>query len=566
MKSVRPVHHILIAAGLALLVFVLQLRALPSAGMTWDEPSVFLIGRANLKFWMTGNRQYINDLHDKTLYADHPMVYMYGAEFYPPFSYVLGAAFSYVLAERMQVMPVIDAYHLAGLLLSVIGVAALYGLLVEAGIATGIAAGMTLVAATYPTLSGQMRNDAKDVPLMSLIAVSMWLFLRFLKAWQHGSDRSRILLGVASFGVLGLAASIKPTAFFMIPICVIWLGFAVNESRVYYKTLKPFRRILLLLPLMIFAAVGVFLFTWPWIWEDPIHRARYAWNFFKEVGVLMPVPHLGKMYRAGATLPAEYPLVILVLQTPVLLSLLAIAGMASAVRTFIKRHNPIPLFFVFWFWIGIARFFLDGVIIYAKIRQIIDMMPAFFVLAAYGVVAVSAWVQLRLKTLQIPARIRQSSRWVGMGLVGLLLVHHLWIIVRYFPYEPSYFNVLIGGTRGAVAAKYDVEYWGSGVAEAMEFINTKANKPVAVYACLMRHLAVNYAAPGVTITQVGEPYQYALIPNSPSWFGSGLNFFKEFYKPAYIVERDGTPLFYVYEVTSPLIWRCGNESKTTDRF
>lgn len=96
---------------LAALIFIIQLILLPRVGMSWDEPSSFFVGRANLKFWMTGNRAYLNDLRNKQLFADSPFPYIYGEDIYPPFQFLVSSATSYVFAEHLHLMDVPTAHH-----------------------------------------------------------------------------------------------------------------------------------------------------------------------------------------------------------------------------------------------------------------------------------------------------------------------------------------------------------------------------------------------------------------------------------------------------------------------
>jgi len=152
---------------LAAVIFVVQLILLPHVGMSWDEPSSFFIGRVNLKFWMTGNRAYLNDIKNKKLFADSPFPYIYGEDIYPPFQFLVSSAISYVFAEKLHLTDVITAHHAGELIIAAFGIWAMYGLAVEVGLTSAVAAGVTVIYSLYPTIADQMRSDAKDVPLMS---------------------------------------------------------------------------------------------------------------------------------------------------------------------------------------------------------------------------------------------------------------------------------------------------------------------------------------------------------------------------------------------------------------
>jgi hypothetical protein len=172
-----------IALFLATIVFCIQLILIHGAGLTWDEPSNFFYGRANLKFWLTGNRAYLTDIKSKTLFVDSPFFYLTkDAVYYPPFSFVVASGFSWILAEHLHLLPFIDAHHMGEVFLDCIGVAAFYGVAVEVGLTIPIAAATALLYAFYPTIIGEMRADAKDVPLMSMIVIFVYFFLRLLKS------------------------------------------------------------------------------------------------------------------------------------------------------------------------------------------------------------------------------------------------------------------------------------------------------------------------------------------------------------------------------------------------
>ena len=540
--------------GLCVLLF--QAMVLPRVGMTWDEPSDYLMGRANMKFWQSFDRRYIDEVNNPILHTNDPMVYAYGAQYYPPFSFTFASFVSHVISEWLHLTTLIDGYHLSGVMLGALGVAAFWYLLMAIGFTEMVATITTLIYALYPTIFGQMRNDIKDMPLTSMMIVAMLGFVKAMSLWKK-HRKSAIRWGIMGSIVLGWAAGVKPTAFLIILASLLWLSMAAVRSRTFRIERKPYGIFIAFLVLLGLLALLSFLSIWPWLWDAVIGRIELVWGFFSTVGVGMPVPYFGKIYFASHDVPWHYPLGILAVQTPIEIVFLAVVGMIVGLWQFIKGKNVWPLLFIFWFWVGIGRFFIPHVVIYAKVRQFLDSMPAFFVLVGIGLSHLSNLGNLKekMKTI-IPT---------GVGIV--VIIHLLVIDIQFFPYEPSYFNFLVGGTRGVTEKRlFDAEYWASGVKEGMEFVNSISSdsNPTSVYACGMKHLAVNYAAPYVRVTDVGEDFQYALIPHSFSWFGYGMDFYKEYYKPVYVIKRAGAELFYVYKKDNPMIWRCGYESPMTN--
>jgi hypothetical protein len=548
---------------LAVAVFLIQAVLLPHVGASWDEPSSFFMGRANLKFWLMGNRAYLNDFKSKTLFTDSPIPYIYGEDLYPPFPFLVASAFSYVFAEKLHVMQVVDAHHLGEVAIGSLGVWGMYGLATVAGLSVPTAVATTLTYVLYPTIFGLMRSDAKDVPLVSMLIVSAYFFLSWLTRWQKKQFkhiwRDGILFGIT----FGLAEASKPTAAIFVPIVVTWLVLSTLRSKAFRKSIAPKVRFSITIGLFLAIAVIVFFFAWPWLWDDPITKLTEVITFFKDAGYNMLTPYFGYIYNAAVSLPKSYPFLILFIQTPVEISLLAILAFVSATRRFITRAETVPFLFVVWFVIGMGRFLIPGMIIYSWVRHFIDVMPAFFILAGFGLEwgadAIVPWVKGR-----VPA----VSRYVNVKSViylamAVIVFHEAYISVSFFPYEVSYFNMLIGGTKN-VADKwlFDVGQAGA-VKEAMEFIarDSKGN-PTLVYPCQMGHLALLYLAPNVKLTRAPEMGNYTIIPNSPSWFEGALTFAKTHHEKAYIVRRAGADILYVLRYTSPFGWRCGWETVT----
>jgi len=147
----------------------------------------------------------------------------------------------------------------------------------------------------------------------------------------------------------------------------------------------------------------------------------------------------------------------------------------------------------------------------------------------------------------------------------VILLHEIIISIRFYPYEPSYYNFLVGGSKNVAANHlFDDEYWGTGTKEAMEYINRLGTAPVSVYSFLMRHLTIYYANKNVILFPDHPEYaEYNLVPNSVSWFKDAMYFGKTYETTAYVIKRAGADLFYVFKNTSRMGFRCGNETMTS---
>lgn len=534
---------------LAIIVFGIQLMLIPGAGLTWDEPSSFFFGRANLDFWLTGNRAYLNDFKSKTLFTDSPFFYLYGEDLYPPFPFVVSSAFSWVLAEHLHLLPVIDAHHLGEVFLGSIGVAAFYGVAIEVGLTIPIAAATTLLYAFYPTIIGEMRADAKDIPLMSMLVVFVYCFLRFIKSLRRSGFARHVGWAVVAGITLGLAFATKPTAPIIVIPLAVW--FIVSEilHTSFRKAMGPLGRLTPLIGVIGVIGVVVFMLAWPWLWDDPVGKLTKVWDFFHIVGFGNAVTYMGAYWQAGITLPWTYPFAVLGTKTPIELLVVALIGMAAVWRAFL-RGNAFATLAFFWFWLLILRFLVPGFVIYDKVRHFIDAMPGFFLLIGFG--------------LQWAASIRIKKK---LGLVAAAIFffafgHELAIMEQFYPYEPTYYNALIGGIKTVSEQKlFDTEHLAGSVKEGMDFVNKQPGRPT-IYACALSHLAYFYAAPNVRVTRFPMIGSYILVPNSPAFFSEAISQYSHNSRLVYTVRRGGGDLLYVYHITGTYTWYCGFESET----
>lgn len=532
---------------LAIIVFGVQLMLIHGAGLTWDEPSSFFFGRANLNFWLTGNRAYLTDIKSKTLFADSPFFYLYGEDVYPPFPFVVASGFSWIFAEHLHLLPVIDAHHMGEVLLGSVGVAAFYGVAIEVGLTVPIAAATTFLFAFYPMIIGEMRADAKDIPLMSMLVVFMYCFLRFLKILSRRGYFRHVAWALLVGVTLGLAFATKPTApLILVPIAV-WFIISMIAHTSFRKAIGPLSRFTPLVLLVGFVGLSVFFFAWPWLWDNPVGRIITVWQFFRTVGFGNLMTYMGGVYNAGFTLPWTYPYAALGTKTPIELLLLAIAGMVAVWWSF-RRGRAYAALAFFWFWLLILRFLLPGMVIYDQMRHYIDAMPGFFLLIGFG--------------LQWLGSLHFGKRWwlVAAAVFFFAFGHELFIMVRFYPYEPTYYNALVGGIKTVSAKRlFDIEHLGAAVKEGIDFVNRQPGNS-SVYVCQISHLAYFYAAPNIRVVRYPQQGSYVLVPNDYAFFGLANTYYSNVGQRVYTVARDNGDLLYVYHVSAADPNYCGPES------
>ena len=547
--------------------FIIQACSLPFVGMTWDEPSSFFFGRTALHFYLTGNRAYVTDANyaDPKLFGNDPFGYIFGEDVYPPFPFVIASITSAIFAETLHIMSPLTAHHLGLLFLGIIGVLAMYGIGLTLRWSTTISLGIALLYGTYPTIVAQMRNDAKDAPLMSMIVLFVYMAINWLFSMKQGGKRN-FLWGIGTGVGLGLALASKPTAAIIVPIFSVWFVFSYAIFRSFRNKIGSIPKLIIPALFIGVVSLAIFFISWPWLWDDPFGKITAVWNFFKVVGRGMPTLYLGTVYQAGFNLPWHYPFVIFGVQTPITVLGIGLIALIAPLWIVFKKRDPIPLLFLFWIIIGMGRFFVPGVLIYAKVRHFIDVLPAFFILIGVllnEVVSSKHQVVSEKKTPRFKFLPTNYFLLTTKLCLCIMLLEQVWVIGTHFPYEPSYFNAFIGGTKTVAEKKlFDIEYWASGVKDAMKYIErvTQSDQPATVYACTMAHLALFYESPHVKVTSNPAGATYTLVPNSASWFGGAEAFMRQNNDLVYTVRRNGGDLFYVFKHKSYSGWNCGQET------
>lgn len=532
---------------------IIQLVAIFFVGFTWDEPSMYFVGvRTWQHFRQLPPTDDISFSH-LSIPEDGPYRYAWGAKHYPSLLPTISLISAKFFHETLDLIPRHVAHHLPLVFFGSLGVYAVGRIALLAGLGPIVAVITSLLYGLYPTIIGQMRNDVKDAPLAASLAIMVWgLFEVYHRLGNSRNASVRLLVVLISTGVaIGVALAVKMTAVFTLLAVVVFtltlVFFPSGRKRIF-----PLPRSMVSILIVILLAGSTLYLSWPSIWIDPVKRILENLDFFSRVGYGLGVLYWGHVYQAGINLPWHYPWVILFSQTPPTLMLLLFVGVGYSWWLAIRKRDPLPLFFSIWFAVVLGRFLYPGMIIYAKVRHIIDSIVPLSILAGYGVVAFN----------RISVPIGNRRLYVGLVIGLIAIAHSAWISIRFFPYEPSYFSELVGGIKSADKEQIsDIEYWGSSVFEAVNWLQ-KTDSSAVIYACGMGHLAKYYISGDMRVTGNALEATYIILPNSPSYFGAALTSTKENHQRVHTIQRNGTDLLYVFQrnFANP-IWQCGPESE-----
>jgi hypothetical protein len=386
------------------------------------------------------------------------------------------------------------------------------------GIPAGILAVMLLAAS--PRYFAHSMNNPKDLPFAATSVMVLYCLSRVSPRRPYITIGSCVALAVA----LGLCLGTRPGAllyFGYVPLLVVGL-FAVQWGgalrRAGWRAVRHWRRLpalarvhwttgLLLgvkVSLVLCGGLLVGTIFWPWAQVAPFTRpvealtraAGYDW----EGQVLFD----GR-YLYANDLPWSYLPTWFLIGTP----LVVLAGMALSMIADVRG----------WGWSRLALWtvaLLPIVLIIARDSMVYDgMRHVLFAYPPMAVLAASGWAGL----------LTYRQRWVRVGGMALLLVGMLPVLafhLRSHPNQTAYVNELAGGPR-AVFGRYDLDYWGNCLLQAVEWSAATARRaemPVQVWA-RPAHLARLDAARfrGVSVISDGdEPHHLRidLLRGSPN--------------------------------------------------
>jgi hypothetical protein len=400
-------------------------------GVTWDEKARHRYGEM---IW-----EYLRGLRSRSSFAD------YGGNSYSGLFDTLCAAVEQWLPWNRYVIR-----HAINAIFGWIGVVFCGRLAARLfGTWAGVLA-MTLLAASPRYLADSM-NNPKDLPFAAMTVVALYYFSTISPSWPYLSRASAIKIAVA----LALALNVRAAALIYVGyLGLLVMAFAIAERNLNWRRLA---RTAATLAAVVAAVLLLGTVFWPWAQGAPLTRPFRALLRASDYSWTGHVLFNGRGYSAP-DLPWYYPLWWFLISTPpVVIAGAILSAVAPGDRGRSLRTTTLWAIAAFPVLLVIAK---DSTI-YDGVRHLLFIYPILVVLAAAGW---AAWLS------------EPSRPWVRRSAAGVLVVGLVNVVVfnvRFHPNETVYFNELVGGPRGAFA-KYDMDYWGNCVLEAVAWSAERA--------------------------------------------------------------------------------------------
>jgi len=462
---------------------------------------------------------------------------------------------SYFLLYRIShLLPADTAYHLPIILWGILGIGVIY-LFSKEAINRRVAIYASLFLALTPRYFGDLHNNMKDIPSAVMFAVNIWALWRLI----YRKRFIDLFIAVAMFAV---AFNVKVNSIFVPIIFIIWLLFSWLYQKKSHRFMNSnvFKVNYSLSAIYFFIAPLAAYILWWVFWPDPIGQLGHAFMTFGVGTNNMEVPLNGSWYCSGSTVPWYYPYWYLAITTPLPILIFFLIGIGVSIffvsKYFFTAHNSqltahsnvfaIPsmngkliTLLLLWLFLPLTRYFVPNIGVIDGIRHFEEVLFPIAILAAIGLDHIFSFARGRLAKL----------------ILFILIISYLGFInYQYHPYQITYFNQLVGGTKGAVG-KYDLDYWGTSQKEAVLWVNEQAPQNAKVHIVMAAAVAGQYLRPDLVTNLNKYSYEnsdFVILLNRQSFL------YRFFYAYEYLLHH--TPIHTIQIQEAPLTWIYDNRT------
>lgn len=459
-----------------LFFFTIGLATLYDYGINWDSPVHFARGQAYLQYILTGKTTYegepsycmnqenlnsrvdaktgeVCDRHRKVRVSEYESNILdfnswvakaaYG---HPAFSNIMLAASNNIFFKTLGWVEDIDAYHLYSLFTTFL-------LALTVAVWTkqtfGNFASIIAVLAIYsfPLLFAESHFNIKDPPMAAFFTLSLYLFWLAIVKKRPFYLILSALAGGASFAT---KFNFVFAPFILLPWLIAYgiSGWHKKGTRALLS--RKMLTVAFFYPIIVFL---VFFLSWPVLWQDPLNNIFQVAKYYKDIGgstcsyFYFTLPWFTKCTQLTTLQYFFYTI------PPFSLLLFLVGSIVSMAR--FKEKNYVALLWLLFFYITILRVTLSITNIYGGLRQIMEFVPAFAMIAGIGALFLK---DLIVKTLVKFSRVKVFKKeTVNLGVSFLLIFGFIPIeveMVKLHPNENVYFNFFIGGLRGAAERNF----------------------------------------------------------------------------------------------------------------
>lgn len=419
----EPRRALPLAFGMGAAAFLSVVATLGGPGITCDEPLDVRPGTTYVSTLLRQGRAFWSAATIDRVFRDN-------AEHPPLGRWLLGIAATLGAPWESSLLGGADPFDVhAGRLAPAAAFGLLVGLVFHAAASRrGLAAGG--VAAGALIMMPRVWTHAHLGALDTFLAC---FFTAALLAAESACQSRRPFRSAAAAGLVwGLAILVKMPAWLLIP--VVW-GRAIGVLGIKRGALAA----------MIWTSAGlaVFFVGWPWLWFHSYARLKsYFSTGFERVSI--HTLYLGTVY-SDHSVPWHYAPFYFLATVPVGLHLLGFAALPRVFKRALKEGFPAVLAAIV---AGVLLLFMLKFPIYDGERLFLFVFPLWAILIGYGYADLHDRLAARAWARRLPAALFFTQ------CVGL---------VATYPLGLSYYNLAIGGAKGAERMGLELTYWGDAI-------------------------------------------------------------------------------------------------------
>lgn len=355
-------------------------------------------------------------------------------------------------AEERQ--KIFQMWHLFNFLLFFAAVVAFYFILKER-FKDGI---VPLFGIIFLVLSPRTFVDSfvnpKDIPLLSLIIISIYFFQKSLRSHKY----TLLLLGVA--GIFSGIVTAQRIIGAVLPV-LIFAALLINLYRSNLtKTIKK------LGVFTFFTLLGLFVFM-PFLWDNPVGNLIEVFSKMKSYSWQGEVLFRGEIYTSN-NLPVYYTIFWQLISVPIVTMVLFILGSFIKVKkgiTYFKTNRKfedmlkavpsVDLIFFGLYFLPVTAFLISKPNLYDGWRHTYFTFAGIAFIATYGF-----------------AYLMKQSQNLRVGVTSISVIYFVYLsfwMIKNHPNQQVYFNALAGKD---LRQKYELDYWGVSYKGALDHIFT----------------------------------------------------------------------------------------------
>lgn len=467
-------------------VFASVVASIPDYGLTLDEP-IYIENAKTIESWfshaLSDSSFFSKEAVDKHWNTGRPIEGQDG-NVHPPFFKLSAIGFRHLLGTILF-DNIVHQYRVSTAFWTAILALALFLVIRKFTLSNlwALLGGLSFVF--VPRFFAHAHFFTTDMIIASLGFTGIAVFTLSSRA------RVRILLGGALFGA---ALATKFTGVLAAAI-VAPLIFTSDDRKKFIREYGL---------MLIVACVCFSLFNLPVLF-NPYHELEFYFSSFFQRRAIISA-YFGQIY--GFEMPAHHPWVMLGITLPPLMIITGIIGLFYGIMRFVRSGNKLAFFSIVPFSALMMVYMLPSTPKHDGIRLFSSAWPFIVLISISG----CYWLDRLMK-----GRVK-----IGLLICFISLLFTFHDIKTYHPYELSYYNIFIGGAKGAQDKGFVVTYWYE--AFNNDFLARMSNiigdQKAGVYSWPSQEIITynqryGFYPAGLRSVSADEEYKYILALNRP---------------------------------------------------